>query len=128
MPAGLDERHDKVGSYIAEAAFPTAGLAVIQGTAQGEVDLSGADPNTIIGVIAYPVLINEVVAIVEDGHVKVVAGAAVSIGDPLAIDAAAKFITAPTGDYIHGYALQAASGADVEFIAALKPSGRAVAP
>ncbi len=128
MPVGFDERHDKVGSWLAEEAMPTSGLGLIQGTGQNETLLAGAAPARIIGVLQFPALIDEAITVVENGHVRSVAGAAVSIGDPLTTDANGKFITASTGDEILGYALRAAAAEDDVLLMSIPATGLALAP
>jgi hypothetical protein len=127
MPIGLDESHDKVRSYLAEAALATAGVGVIPGTDQNEVLVAGANPNHIVGVVLFPALINEPVSICERGQVAVLSGAAITINDPLTTDAAGKWVTCTTGQFIHGYAMQAASAADELIIARVEGLGRATA-
>lgn len=88
------------------------GLAVVAHTVDGQVTLAGADVG-ILGVAEEAVAAGAAGPIGKGGIRKVLSGAAVTAGDPLKVNASAKFITwATSGEYV-GQALQDAAGADV---------------
>jgi hypothetical protein len=92
-------------------------------------DASGVAAQTVAGAACVGVLQNkpddtQAATIGVKGVSKVVSGAAVAAGAIVATDAAAKAVTAVSGDYGQGIALQAATAADEVIAVLLKPQGQ----
>ncbi|GAG22405.1 unnamed protein product [marine sediment metagenome] len=101
----------KLPGHVASADLSTSQfLGVVPHTTAGEVALAGAAAK-IAGVLQNDPIIGEAAEVMVDGVTKGVSGAAITTGDELEMDAAAKFITLASGVSV-GFALEAASGAD----------------
>jgi len=85
-------------------------LAVVPHTTAGQVALAGAGVK-IAGVLQNDPAAGEAAEVMVDGVTKGVSGAAISAGDEVEVDAAAKFITLSSGISV-GFAIEAAAGAD----------------
>ncbi|MDH3738513.1 MAG: DUF2190 family protein [Alphaproteobacteria bacterium] len=106
-------------NYLAEAAI-TANAVVIAGTADNEVDMPGAADVAPWGVALEAAAIGESVDVQRNGYAIVIANAAITKGDFVAIsgtDGRVAGITIGTTTHdqrLVGRAMQAASGAGAE--------------
>jgi len=101
----------------------TGQLGVIFSAEPNLIEIADTAGDKILGVALWDGIATEMVTIVKSGFVKVQSGAAVVAGVPVMVNAAAKFITATTGEFVVGQALEAASGADEEIEIELYQSG-----
>ena len=112
--ARATELHGMVESYNAAEAV-TEGYGVKLGSSSFEVDLCDTQGEAVLGVAEYDAAIGEQVAVVTSGLVKAIAGAAISLGANVMVDADAMFITATATNRIVGIAETAAAADGDEF-------------
>lgn len=121
-----------IKGYRAEVATLTPGVGVIQGTAEDQVTLAGANA-TIKGIVALdqqlpPVGSEVAIHIGHGGPVYVQAGAAFANNALLTTDADGQFITCVATNKVLAKALAAASAAGELIPAIVYPPEAAVAP
>lgn len=91
-------------------------------TAAHTVNVAG-NGEKIVGVLQNkPAAAGNAATVVLDGITKAVAGAAISVGDEVSLDANGKFVTAAIGDTVAGVAVDAAS-ADGDVISVVLGAG-----
>ena len=106
-----DTRTFEAGEDLSAAQFHFVTLE-----ADGQVDLADAAGENAIGVLLNaPAAVGRAATVCVSGKVMVEAGAAVTAGDALQTNAAGEAITAASGDYVLGYALE--DGVDGQIIA-----------
>ena len=106
-----DTRTFEAGEDLSSAQFHFVTLE-----ADGQVDLADSAGENAIGVLLNaPAVAGRAATVCVSGKVMVEAGAAVTAGDALQTNAAGEAITAASGDYILGYALE--DGVDGQVIA-----------
>jgi hypothetical protein len=94
-----------------------AAFKFVQMASDGVRAAATAGQRGVIGVSQNAPAMGEICLIAGGGQTQVVAGVAVAKGDALMSDASGRAITAAatTSNHVHGYALEAASGAGVVF-------------
>lgn len=106
-----DTRTFEAGEDLSAAQFHFVTLE-----ADGQVDLADSAGENCIGVLLNaPAAAGRAATVAMTGRVMVEAGDAVTAGDALQSNAAGEAITAATGDYVMGYALE--DGVDGQIIA-----------
>lgn len=106
-----DTRTFEAGEDLSAAQFHFVTLE-----ADGQVDLADAAGENCIGILLNaPAAAGRAATVAISGKVMVEAGASVTAGDALQTNAAGEAITAATGDYVMGYALE--DGVDGQIIA-----------
>ena len=107
-----------------EAAKTVTGkYAVIWSDEPNQAELASVQGNTILGVALWDGTAGDQVTIVKSGLVRVYAGAAVTKGLPVMVDATGRFIAATAGEHVVGFAMEGASGAGELFEIDLYQSG-----
>jgi len=106
-----DTRTFEAGEDLSSAQFHFVTLE-----ADGQVDLADSAGEQCIGVLLNdPDTAGYAATVAISGKVMVEAGAAVTAGDALQTNAAGEAITAASGDYVMGFALE--DGVDGQIIA-----------
>jgi len=101
----------KLAGFVANADYTSSSPRFVTINSSGKAELTGAGL-VVDGVMTNAPDADEAANIAGPGSkVDVESGAAVSIGDNVASDATGRAVTATSGDYIAGRALEAAGGA-----------------
>lgn len=93
-------------TFIAGEDLSSAQFKFVTLEADGQVDLADAAGERAIGVLLNEPTAGKAATVAMTGKVMVEAGASVTAGDALQTDANGDAITAATGDYVMGYALE----------------------
>lgn len=96
----------KARTYIAGDTIPQFAF-VVGPAADGQVDLPSAGGRAT-GVALQAGVVGDAIAVAYDGRVMVKAAGTIARGDAVQSDANGEALTAASGDYILGYALEAA--------------------
>lgn len=96
----------KARTYIAGTTIPQFAF-VVGPAADGQVDLPSAGGRAT-GVALQAGAVGDAIAVAYDGRVMVKAAGIINRGAAVQSDAAGEALAATTGDYILGYALEAA--------------------
>ena len=103
-------------SMVAGADLSSSQFCFVHANASGEAVLTTAN-GVASGVLYNDPISGRAAEVAIDGVVKVLCGAAVTAGGPVASDAAGKAKNAAAGNYVHGTALE--TGADGRIISVL---------
>ena len=93
-------------TFIAGEDLSSAQFKFVTLESDGQVDLADAAGERAIGVLLNEPTSGKAATVAMTGKVMVVAGAAVTAGAALQTDASGDAITAASGDYVMGYALE----------------------
>lgn len=93
-------------TFIAGEDLSSAQFKFVTLEADGQVDLADAAGERAIGVLLNEPTAGKAATVAMTGKVMVVAGASVTAGAALQTDASGDAITAASGDYVMGYALE----------------------
>lgn len=116
-------------AYASDADYSAEGSGQYRGvkrTATGVV-LCGAADAAFLGILQDNPALGRTATVKAGGRSKAVAGAAIAINALLTTDAAARFVTATTGQRVHARALESASGSGVLLAVSILP-GPSLAP
>ena len=101
----------------------TGQLAVILSAEPKYIEVASVSGDPIYGVALWDGVAGDQVTVVKSGFVRVQSGAALAFAAEVMSNGSGKFITATSGEWVAGRALEAASGADEEIEIELFQSG-----